>query len=202
MGSKPRWLYVSLISYVRNYRMGNKFSYQLILISATIPWLVLLSKAWSGPYKGNGSLVSCNVCLQRVTRIKTTLYKITAPCVGGNFIIYIYISSSSCHATSTDFPDPLSSFFSIVHRSRQVFQATSCISTELLKIGSSLLPNSCSSMWRGLLEYIGYEFILTSPAVSRMFCSYNLDGFRNGLLVAVSLLFWGVLPPGFVQYSS
>ena len=45
--------------------------------------------------------------------------------------IYIYIS---CHATSTDFPDPLSSPDSIVHRSRQVFQATSCIGTELLYV--------------------------------------------------------------------
>ena len=41
-------------------------------------------------------------------------------------------SSSSCHAASTDFPDPRSPPFSIVHRSQEVFQAKSCIGTELL----------------------------------------------------------------------
>ena len=39
-------------------------------------------------------------------------------------------SLSSCRAISTDLPDPLLSSFSIVHRSRQVFKATSCIDTE------------------------------------------------------------------------
>ena len=42
--------------------------------------------------------------------------------------IYIYISSSSsCRASSTDFPDPLTPSVNIVQYSRQVFQATSCI---------------------------------------------------------------------------
>ena len=38
-------------------------------------------------------------------------------------------SSSSCHAGSTDIPDPLSPFFPIVHCLRQVFWTTSCILT-------------------------------------------------------------------------
>ena len=42
---------------------------------------------------------------------------------------YIFISSSSCHAGSTDIPDPLLSLFPIVHRLRQVFWTTSCILT-------------------------------------------------------------------------
>ena len=49
--------------------------------------------------------------------------------------IYIYIyssSSSSCHAASTNFPDSLSPLVSIIPRSRQVFQATSCIGSDLL----------------------------------------------------------------------
>ena len=56
--------------------------------------------------------------------------------------IYIYIMAwlrktktkplSSCHAASTDLPDPLSPLVSIVHRSRQVFLATSCTATKLL----------------------------------------------------------------------
>ena len=44
--------------------------------------------------------------------------------------------SSSCCATSPDFLDPHSPFFSIVNRFRQIFQATSyvctCVCTELL----------------------------------------------------------------------
>ena len=42
----------------------------------------------------------------------------------------------------------------------------SCISTELLLIGSSWSPYPCSSVWRGPPEYITYELALTSPAVS------------------------------------
>ena len=38
-------------------------------------------------------------------------------------------SSSSCRATSTDIPDPLSPLFPIVHRLRLVFRATSRILT-------------------------------------------------------------------------
>ena len=33
-------------------------------------------------------------------------------------------------------------------------------------------------MWRGPLEYITYEFALTSSAVSRMSGSSNFDNFR------------------------
>ena len=45
--------------------------------------------------------------------------------------------SSSCHPTSVDLPDPLLPPFSIIHHSQLVFKATSCISTELLYVGSS-----------------------------------------------------------------
>ena len=43
--------------------------------------------------------------------------------------IYIYISSSSCRATSTDIPDPLSPRLPIIHRLWQVFRVTSRIIT-------------------------------------------------------------------------
>ena len=62
-----------------------------------------------------------------------------------------------------DLPDLLSPPLSIVHRSREVFQAPSCIRTELLYIGSSW--SSCE--W-GPQEYNAYEFLLTSPAYTRM----------------------------------
>ena len=50
-----------------------------------------------------------------------------------------YLFTSSCHAAYTDLLDPISPPVSIVHRSREVFQATSCIGTKLLYIGSSWL---------------------------------------------------------------
>ena len=111
-------------------------------------------------------------------------------------------SSSSCHAASADLPDLLLPSVSIVHRSREVFQATSCIGTELLYIVFSWSTNVCSSVWRGPLEYIAYEFVLTSPGVSCISSSSNLDSFRGRWLVALHLLLYRVLPPGLVQYSS
>ena len=46
--------------------------------------------------------------------------------------IYIYIYIIVIIMSRMDFPDPLSPSVSIVHCSRQVFKATSCIGTELL----------------------------------------------------------------------
>ena len=60
----------------------------------------------------------------------------------------------------------------------------------------------CSSMWRDPLEYVTYEFISTSPAVSRMSASSNLDRFPNGWKLAIQQLLCGVLPPWLVQYYS
>ena len=86
---------------------------------------------------------------------------------------------SSCCAAITNLPDSLSPPVSIVHRSWEVFKATSCIGTELSYIVSSWLFCLCSSMWRGPQEYIVYEFVLTSPAVSCMSGSSNLDSFHD-----------------------
>ena len=41
-------------------------------------------------------------------------------------------------------------------------------------------PYPCSYVWGGPPEYIAYELGLTSLVVSRMSCSSNLDGFRDG----------------------
>ena len=53
-----------------------------------------------------------------------------------NIYIYIYIYIS-CYAASTDLLVPLSLPISIVHSSREVFKAISCVGTELMYIGSS-----------------------------------------------------------------
>ena len=112
-----------------------------------------------------------------------------APKKRNKSVIYIYIhthahtytpSSLSCRTANMDLPDSLSPPVSIVHCSREVFQTTSCIGTELLYRGSSWLSNLCSSMWRGPWEYVAYEFVLTSPAVFCMSGSSNLDSFHDG----------------------
>ena len=79
---------------------------------------------------------------------------------------HTYISLSSCRATSTDIPDPLSPLLPIVHRLRQVFRATSRILTELLYVCSSWSSRFCSAICGGPLEYITYELVPASPAVS------------------------------------
>ena len=71
------------------------------------------------------------------------------------------------------YSEPFSPPLSIVHRFRQVFRATSCIGTERLYVGSSWLSCLCSSMWQAPQKYVTYEFVLTSPAVSRNFLFYS-----------------------------
>ena len=88
-------------------------------------------------------------------------------------------SSSSCRAISTDILDPLSPPLPIVHCFRQIFRAISRIGTELLYISSSWSSRFCSAMWSGPQEYITYELVSTSPAVSRMSGSSNFDSFRD-----------------------
>ena len=117
--------------------------------------------------------------------------------------IYMYISSlSSCHATSMNLLGLFSLPISIIHRSWEVFQATSYILTELLYVGSSWSSCICSSMWGSPQEYVTNKFVSTFPAASRMSGSSNLDSFRDGRSVAVQLVLCWVLPPGLVQYYS
>ena len=85
---------------------------------------------------------------------------------------------SLCRTAITDLS--LSTSVFIVHRSWEIFKAISCIDTELLNIGSSWSSYLCSVMWRGPQEYVVYEFAFTSPAVSRMSGSSNLDSFCDG----------------------
>ena len=54
----------------------------------------------------------------------------------------------------------------------------------------------------GPQEYITYEFVPASPAVSCMSGSSYLNRFRDRRQVAVQLVSCGVLPPGLVQDCS
>ena len=73
------------------------------------------------------------------------------------------------------------------------FQTLSCIDTELLYKDSSWSSYRCSPMWRGPLEYITFEFVLTFPAVSRMSGSSNLDSFLWWVVGGRALIIlWGV----------
>ena len=109
-------------------------------------------------------------------------------------------SSSSCHVASKELTEPLAWPVSIVHFYREVFRVMPCICIELLYIDYCWSSCICSSIWRGPKEYIAYEFVLTSKAVSHMPALSNLDSFREEWWVAAQLLFCGVLPPGLVQY--
>ena len=62
--------------------------------------------------------------------------------------------------------DPFSPHLPIVYCFRLILRATSRIGTELLYVGSSWTPCLYSFMWRGSLEYITFELVPTSPAVS------------------------------------
>ena len=53
------------------------------------------------------------------------------------YVLFYYLSSSSCRAASTDIPDPLSPLLPIVQWLWQVFWATSRILTQLLYVCSS-----------------------------------------------------------------
>ena len=108
------------------------------------------------------------------------------------FVIYIYIyiidissSSSSCRAACADIPDRLSPFLPIIHRLRQVFSVTSRVLTQLLYVGSCWSSHSCTSMCGGPQEYIAYELVLASPAVSCVSGSSNLYSFCDGGQVSV-----------------
>ena len=108
--------------------------------------------------------------------------------ISKNSIILIIMSR---HQHGSPWPSPAT------HHSRSVF-----IGIELLHIGSSWSSCLYSSMWKGPLEYVPYEFVPTSPAESRTSGSSNLDSFRDGWWVAVQLRLCVVLPPGLVQYCS
>ena len=92
----------------------------------------------------------------------------------------LYSSSWSCHAISTDIPDPFSTSLPIVHCFQQILMAKARIGTQLLCVGSSYPSCLCTSMWRGPQEYITYELVSTSPAVPCMSGSSNFDSFRDG----------------------
>ena len=85
-------------------------------------------------------------------------------------------SSSSCRAASTVIPDPLSPLLPIIHRLRWVFKVTSCV----LYVGSCWSSCFCTSICGGPQEYIAYELVLASPAVSCVSGSSNLYSFRDG----------------------
>ena len=73
-------------------------------------------------------------------------------------------SSSSCHAASTDIPDPLSPLLPIVFRLWQVFRATSRILTELLYVCSSWSSCFCTAICGGS---IGVHHLCACPCFSR-----------------------------------
>ena len=113
------------------------------------------------------------------------------------YIIYIIMSRYQ-----RGYPDPLSQLSPIVHCFQHVFKTISRIDIELLFAGSSWSCCLCWFMWRCPQEYITYELVRTSPAVTHMSGSCKFDSSRDQWCVAVQLLLCRVLPPGLLQYCS
>ena len=90
-----------------------------------------------------------------------------------------------------DFLDPLSPLVSIVHCSRQIFQATSCIGTELQYVGSSWSSNLCTSMWRDPFTLIE-RLRINTVSQNILICLSNIEriGSFDSLLIGD---FWNVL---------
>ena len=106
--------------------------------------------------------------------------------------IGIASSSSSCRTTSTGLPDPLSPPTLIIHHSRSVFKAPSCIGTELLYISSSWSSCLCLSMWRGPQESVAYEFIPTCSVLPKFILSWvkSIGWFMNLYVFKILAVFF------------
>ena len=94
----------------------------------------------------------------------------------------------------------LSQSIPLIHHSRQVFKTTSCFRVELLSVCSCPCwsVNTGTSMCRVPSKNVTYEFILVSPAASRMFCLPYFYSFRDWRYVAEQLWFRRMLLPEFV----
>ena len=98
-----------------------------------------------------------------------------------NKLIQIIIIIMSCRQHGFPWPSPATLLY---RPSLPVgLQATSCIGTELLYLGSSWSSCLCSTMWKGLREYVTYKFVPTSPAECRMSGLSNLDSFKTQNIV-------------------
>ena len=91
-------------------------------------------------------------------------------------MVYIIIMSRYQYG----YPWPSLATLPIVHYFQQVLGSTSHIGTELLYVGLSWSYSLCSSMWRGPQEYITYDLVPTSPAISHMSGSSKFDSFSDG----------------------
>ena len=62
--------------------------------------------------------------------------------------------------------------------------------------------NTATSMFRGPLKNITYEFVIASPVVFLMSTLSYLNRLWDGRLVTLQQLFSGVLPPEFARDSA
>ena len=105
--------------------------------------------------------------------LSTILMDIFGNCVWMN---QPYLSSSSwCHAISTDIPDSLSRHSSLSSIASDRSSGLHPVSAQSCRLVLVIL-----SLWRGPQEYITYELVLTSPAVSHISSLSNFDSFRDG----------------------
>ena len=88
------------------------------------------------------------------------------------------------------------------HFSLSFIRVTSCVLTQLLYVSSGWSSCFCLAICGGPQEYITFELVLASPAVSCVSGSSNLYSFHDGRQVAVQLVSRRVLSSGLVQYCS
>ena len=112
----------------------------------------------------------------------------------GQFLCSCYKwTNNHPHTASTDLPDPFSPLVSIIHRSREVFQATSSIGTELLYIAGRptfALPfeevHSCTSLMSSCLllrqhttfkcQLVNLTFVDSFALLTQLKCYLPLRG--------------------------
>ena len=142
-----------VITYVLNIWFVNTFCWYPQLNGQTVLFLIIqftkVNKVkW---FKVSRCITNCSIKHHSFVYIqlngKTVLF-LTIQFSIRHFFALIIIPSSCC-ATNTDIPDPLSSLLPIIHRFCLVLRATSRILTELLYVGSSWSSCFCSSMWGG-----------------------------------------------------
>ena len=102
-----------------------------------------------------------------------------------NWALWYASSSSSCRSASADIPDPLSPFLPN-HSSPPAGLQGYILCPHIVAVCKFVLVVLLfTSICGGPQEYIAYELVLASPAVSRVSGSSDLYSFRDGGQVSV-----------------
>ena len=152
----PPWLTLSKISYVSRVKWSNPGK-----------GVALSPTRWCSSYWKGSLLVTLDNSRQHYLHHREKSY----PEEEKNWCKFIIIMSR--HQCISSWPSPATFLY---HPSLPVSLQGYIL---YRYVGSSWSSCLCSSMWRGPQEYVTYEFVSTSPVLSRMSGSSNLDSFRD-----------------------